>query len=63
MEHLGRYWQQHPPAHLLIAQYVGYQAAEPQQQMDADEAIGAMGGAVLSEAEFDALLREKGIIT
>lgn len=62
INHLGAYWKQHPPMHILLAAHVGYKAPAATEQVDSDEAIEMFGGEQLSEADFNALLREKGII-
>lgn len=62
VQHLGDYWQQHPPMHILLAAHVGYKAPTPPSEAEEQEALDMFGGETLSESEFDALLREKGII-
>ena len=48
--------------HILLAAHVGYKAPVATEQVDSDEAIEMFGGEQLSEADFNTLLREKGII-
>lgn len=66
MKHLGDYWAQHPPMHILMASYVGFKPqampSENDEQGDIAEALNALGGDTLSEDEFNELLRAKGMI-
>lgn len=63
MKELNGYWRQHPPVHILAAAYMGYKAPNAAQtEADDAEALAAFGGTVLSAAEFDALLKEKGLV-
>ncbi|HFC8542721.1 TPA: hypothetical protein ACFP4Q_000835 [Neisseria weaveri] len=64
LNHLGEYWKQHPPVHILVAAYMGYkgQDAPKTDETDAAEAISMLGGDTLSEDEFTALLKEKGLM-
>lgn len=63
VKELNDYWRRHPPVHILAAAYTGFKAPDA-AQMEADdaEALAAFGGTVLSADEFDALLKEKGLV-
>lgn len=65
LEHLNGYWRQHPPMHILAAAYMGYKGTDaPQEtQSGGEEAFDMLGGHELSESEFDALLKAKGIVS
>ncbi|MBS5743739.1 MAG: hypothetical protein KHW43_09625 [Neisseria sp.] len=62
--HLNDYWREHPPVHILVASYMGIKPSSSPGQSETDEAeaIGMLGGNKLSEDEFNALLKAKGII-
>lgn len=62
LKHLGDYWAQHPPIHILMAGYVGYKPSARAENTDTDEAVNMLGGDVLSEAEFNQLLQAKGLL-
>ncbi|EOF9914138.1 hypothetical protein ACGLR3_002096, partial [Neisseria gonorrhoeae] len=64
IKHLNEYWREHPPVHILAASYMGVKPSSGSVQSEADEAeaVGMLGGGELSEDEFDALLKAKGII-
>ncbi|QMT41238.1 hypothetical protein [Neisseria shayeganii] len=64
IQHLSEYWRRHPPVHILVASYIGYRAPDP-ATLAAEEAEAVQmfgGGETLSAQEFEALLKEKGII-
>lgn len=50
--------------HILVASYMGIKPSSSPVQSETDEAeaIGMLGGGELSEGEFNALLKAKGII-
>lgn len=58
VQSLSAYWQQHPPMHILLAAYVGYQAPE----QIAPEEQDVLPAQTLSEHDFNQLLKEKGIL-
>lgn len=64
LKHLNAYWAAHPPVHILVAAYMGYkgQKSAQEQEESADEVISMLGGNTLSESEFEALLKEKGLM-
>ena len=64
IRHLNEYWREHPPVHILVASYMGIKQSSSVAQSEADEAeaIGMLCGNELSEDEFNALLKAKGII-
>ena len=55
---LSKYWQQHPPVHILLAAYVGYTAPTLGNPNEQD----ALPAQTLSEDEFNQLLKEKGLL-
>ncbi|MDO5058585.1 MAG: hypothetical protein Q4D82_01425 [Neisseria sp.] len=62
LQHLNRYWRQHPPLHILAAAYMGFSAPdEAEQAAEQEAALQQMGAETLSQEEFEALLREKGL--
>lgn len=42
VEELFDYWREHPPTHILVAGYLGY---EPPKSVEQQQAEGAMGPA------------------
>lgn len=60
--HLSNYWRRHPPVHILVASYMGIRPSEKPNEADEAEAVNMLGGNTLSEEEFNALLKAKGII-
>lgn len=61
--YLNDYWREHPPVHILVASYMGIKSSKSQQsEEDEAAALSMLGGNELSEAEFNALLKEKGIV-
>lgn len=62
--HLTKYWNQYPPLHVLKAAEMGYKAPSKAEtkESDLDEAMNTIGGGTLSESEFEALLKEKGLL-
>ncbi|STZ77344.1 hypothetical protein [Bergeriella denitrificans] len=64
LKHLGNYWKQHPPVHLLVAGYMGYKGGNTADEpIGEDEAVALLGGGhELSESEFEDLLKAKGLI-
>lgn len=65
LDSLNRYWAQHPPVHMLVAQYMGIKP-QPHTQgaqiahLDDQDAVPVQH---MSAPEFDALLRQKGLQT
>lgn len=60
--YLSEYWRNHPPVHILVASYMGIRPSEQPNEADEAEAVNMLGGNTLSEEEFNALLKAKGII-
>ena len=59
---LPRIGRNHPPVHILVASYMGIRPSEKPSEADEAEAVNMLGGNTLSEEEFNALLKAKGII-
>ena len=64
IKHLNEYWREHPPVHILVASYMGIKPSSSVAQRSAGEAdaLGMLGGNELSDDEFIAVLKAKGII-
>lgn len=66
LQAMSRYWLQHPPMHILLARHVGYTPPAVQPPDEAQPSIEeinqqCMPATPLSAADFDQLLRDKGL--
>jgi hypothetical protein len=59
VEALSKYWRKHPPVHLLVAAFVGYQA--PEEPVTAALETLPIPAKNLAKQDFDALLDKFGI--
>lgn len=57
---LNKYWDEHPPVHLLVAGYMGYKPTERGSIEDAAEFVPVN---TVTETEFDDILKQHGLPT
>lgn len=61
LEALNKYWAQFPPAHVLIAAYLGIKPQQKSFQITNPKEQDAIPAQTMSEADFDAMLKSKGL--
>lgn len=59
---MNKYWSQFPPVHVLVAAYLGIKPQPQSQKITDPKEQDAIPAQTLSEADFDALLKAKGLL-